>query len=116
MLNLSVWTYARLVVLKKFIFKMIWQLLLWIDQGFSVITGGYADETFSARCYRREYKEKFFFYMRPFVDILFKIFQKDHCYNAYLSEQKRLELPPEYRIETSGIPINPVQIDTLTKT
>lgn len=58
---------------------------------------GYADETLSARCWRERKTSKFWRGLRLVVDLLF-IAQARHCYQAYLSEVDRKQLPPEYRI------------------
>lgn len=75
--------------------QLFWQLLIWIDQGFNVITGGWADETFSARCWRRQ-EEEVFCIARKVVDAIF-FFSKNHCYKSYLAEKERRGLPIEYR-------------------
>lgn len=69
---------------------ILFQLLVWADQGFNVIAGGYADETLSARAYREQLKAE------KYIDTLF-FWQDRHCYNAYLSEMNRKQLPLEYR-------------------
>lgn len=73
-----------------------WEVIIWIDQGFSVLSGGYADETFSARCYRRRHASYFMWCARKFVNGLF-FWMDDHCKQAYESEKCRRQLPPEYR-------------------
>lgn len=35
--------------------NFIKEIVLWLDQGLSVLTGGYADETLSARAYHRKW-------------------------------------------------------------
>jgi len=71
----------------------------WINAAFF---GGYADETLSARCWRERDKSRFWHYMRICVDGLFRCFgQKNHCYQSYLSECQRKQLPDEYRQEVS---------------
>ena len=79
--------------LKNYLIEVVYSL----DQTISAILGGYGDETFSARCHRLETKNQIFRIMRPVVDTLF-FFQPMHCYNAYLNEKSRKDLPPEYRV------------------
>ena len=76
--------------------RVMWQFLLWIDQGFNVVTGGWADETFSARCWRLQYRKNSFRITRKIVDKIF-FFSENHCYKSYLAEKERKHLPPEYR-------------------
>lgn len=61
-------------------------------------TISYADETLSARSYRayRDGKILGKVFM-PFINLLFFWQGKDHCKNAYIKEQQRVNLPPEYR-------------------
>lgn len=62
----------------------------------------YADETLSARTYRA-HKDgvlagKIFM---PIIDFLFLWQTTRHCYWAYVKEQERRNLPPEYRQHAS---------------
>lgn len=61
-------------------------------------TLSYADETLSARSYRayRDGKVLGKITMKP-IDFLFSWQIKEHCKHAYLKEQDRFNLPPEYR-------------------
>jgi hypothetical protein len=73
------------------------QVLLGIDQLFNTLTGGYADETLSSRVWRLENKGKLSGRIfRPLIDFLF-FFQEEHCYNSFLSEVERRQLPREFR-------------------
>lgn len=75
------------------------ELILWLDQGLNALTGGYADETFSARCHRRQHDSLPMQFARDCVNLLF-FWQVDHCRTAYQNEYRRKQLPPEYRRET----------------
>ena len=83
-----------------------YQLIIAIDQLFNVICLGWADETFSARCWRQRNKNKFWYYMRIIVDILFfwdyKIYKGNkltHCALAYDNElDYTRHKPKEYNI------------------
>lgn len=56
----------------------------------------YADLTISAQAYRLADKGKWYGKaMRFTIDLLFRVFEKDHCYNAYLSEKKGGHLPED---------------------
>ena len=77
-----------------------YQLIIAIDQLFNVICLGWADETFSARCWRQRNKNKFWALARKIVDILLFWDTKDgmkHCEWAYENEDKRAQCAPEYR-------------------
>jgi hypothetical protein len=66
------------------------QFALWVDQGVNVLTGGYADETLSARCYRED------LWLRPWINALF-FWQRDHCQSAFQNELLRKHLPEVYQ-------------------
>ena len=73
------------------------QVLIAADQLINTLFGGWADETFSSRCWRwhRDGKRSWPMYL---VDALFAPFEADHCYQSYVSEQVRNHLPPEFRL------------------
>ena len=64
------------------------QTLIALDQLGNSICGGWADETWSARCWRESRKGWIFF---------LNIFERDHCYESYVSECLRNQSPPEER-------------------
>ena len=69
----------------------ILQSLIALDQLVNaMIFGGWADETISSRSWREFPK------LAKVIDTLFW-FDKDHCYESYVSEQLRMQLPPELR-------------------
>lgn len=78
------------------------QVAIAVDQLLNAaIPGGWADETFSGRCWRQRHKRRWEA-VRRVVDGLF-FWQKGHCRVAYESEQLRRHLPPEYRpLRTEG--------------
>lgn len=71
----------------------ITQFLIAIDQVFNTLLGGMADETLSARAYRT--RETNPWRMRV-IDSLF-FWQDSHCYESWLSEVERRQLPSAYR-------------------
>ena len=73
------------------------QVLLALDQLANTLIGGYADESLSSHAWRMQARGKTNVW-RWLIDHLF-FWQKDHCYQAYLSEKKRTQLPPEFRGE-----------------
>lgn len=75
------------------------QVLIAFDQLINARLGGWADETFSARCWRNRRIKKYAI-LTKVIDTLF-FWQYDHCRLAYESEVKRSHLPVYYR--DSGI-------------
>ena len=71
------------------------QIALGFDQLANTLIGGMADETLSARAYRNKNKSKNWKVFHDFVNRLF-FWQADHCYESYLSERARNQLPAEY--------------------
>jgi hypothetical protein len=76
--------------------KYATQLLIAIDQLGNALLGGWADETISARAWRRSPHSKRWACARWGIDALF-FWQEDHCMKAYEHERRRSQLPAEYR-------------------
>lgn len=70
------------------------QLLIALDQALNALSGGMADETLSARCWRCRDRQPYKT-LQPVIDWLFS--DPDHCEKSYESEKNRSQLPPEYR-------------------
>lgn len=70
------------------------QVLVAIDQLINTCIGGFADETLSARAYRRKLRGKGG--VAKVIDYVF-FWQDEHCKEAYESELNRMQLPPELR-------------------
>ena len=70
------------------------QVLIAFDQLVITLFNGWADETFSSRCWRwhSDGKRSWPMYL---VDALF--WSKCHCLDSYVSESERAHLPPELR-------------------
>ena len=66
------------------------QIAIAIDQLANALLGGYSDETLSARAHRTGSV------WEPFIDALF-FWQDAHCFESYLSEKERKQMPQEYR-------------------
>ena len=75
---------------------MVSQLLIALDQLGNTLIGGYADETISARAWRRRDKSKSWKITQAVIDGLFFL-KPNHCYQAFVSERARMQMPPEYR-------------------
>lgn len=75
------------------------RVLLAIDQLLNVvICNGSPDETMSAASYRMHRDGRFWGFMMPVIDLMFR-WQgyPDHCYRAYLKELDRTQYPDEYK-------------------
>ena len=70
-------------------------LVISVDQFFNALFGGACDETLSSRAWRLQ-EERGKKLPRFLIDTLF-FFDKDHCYQSYLSEIERKQLPPQMR-------------------
>lgn len=80
-----------------------YQLFIALDQLLNVLitplqVGAYADETMSSRAYRMHRDGKpWGRVLMPVIDWAFAWQIEEHCRHAYLKEQARLQLPPEFR-------------------
>jgi hypothetical protein len=66
------------------------QVAVAVDQLVNALAGGWADETLSSRAYRESPR------LERLINALLW-FDKDHCYESYVSEQLRNQCPPELR-------------------
>lgn len=66
------------------------QVLIALDQFANTLIGGMADETISARAYRKGWKRR-----EAFINWLFR--DPNHCRDSYNSELLRSQLPKSYR-------------------
>lgn len=71
------------------------QILIAIDQLFNALAGGYADETLSARVYRRRRASWWWDFLYRLINAVF-FWQADHCLESYMSELNRRHLPRSY--------------------
>ena len=65
------------------------QILVALDQLLNALLGGWCDETLSSRAWREGWHKP--------IDLLFW-WDTDHCFESYISERLRLQLPPEARL------------------
>lgn len=79
------------------------QFLIAIDQLVNtLIPGGYADETLSARAHRMRVKgQPYWGWLARAINLLF-FWQEDHCRGAWLEETRRRQLPDAYGRPGSG--------------
>lgn len=79
--------------------QWLYNLLIAIDQLINVVFLGHPDETLSSRSYRL-YRDNISKIPCVLIDNLFfwdREDNKKHCELSYISEQKRMQLPPEFR-------------------
>ena len=68
-----------------------------VDQALNALRGGSPDETLSAAAWRTEQKGRWLGRVfRPLIDLLFALFEKDHCRKSFESERNGRHLPKEY--------------------
>ena len=71
------------------------QIMIAFDQFCNTLVGGWADETFSARCWRLSHRQPWKT-LRPLVDGLFW-FDPEHCFTSFVVESSGGHLPPGLR-------------------
>ena len=71
-------------------------VLIGLDQLANALIGGYPDETISAEAWRRGKASAAWNAYRIVIDKLFW-FDSQHCFQSYISEFERKQLPEEYR-------------------
>lgn len=69
------------------------QIVVAADQFINALLGGYADETFSSRCWRCRAEQPYAFLRRAIDTVLW--FDPDHCEMSYNSERQRKYFPRE---------------------
>lgn len=78
------------------------QILIAIDQLINTFVwhgDSFSDETLSARAYRMTDASIAWRDLHEAINWFFRIFgETNHCYNSYLSEIKRSQLPKEYQV------------------
>ncbi len=73
----------------------LFNVALAVDQLLNALLGGYADESLSARAYRRR-SEPLWGLLVRLLDRMF-FWHATHCESAYRAEKLGRHLPPEYR-------------------
>ena len=69
-----------------------------VDQTLNALRGGSPDETLSAAAWRTEQKGRWLGRVfRPLIDLVFALFEKDHCRKSFESERNGRHLPKEYQ-------------------
>jgi hypothetical protein len=82
--------------------RYFWYLLVAVDQLLNVLVGGFPDETFSARTWRKAEAGQWFWQaLRRLIDGFFRLIfkQDDHCQKSYENEAVRGHSPQEFANE-----------------
>lgn len=84
--------------MNKFI-KYFKNVLIALDQLANTLCGHMPDETISATAYRKSQEKGHYFYkfLKFVLDMTFSPIKQDHCFQSYLAEVKREQLPEKYR-------------------
>lgn len=74
-------------------------VLIALDQLANTLCGHMPDETISATAYRKSQEKGHYFYkfLKFVLDVTFSPIKQDHCFQSYLSEVKRSQLPASYK-------------------
>ena len=68
-----------------------------VDQTLNALRGGSPDETLSAAAWRTEQKGRWLGRVfRPLIDLVFALFERDHCRKSFESKRNGHHLPKEY--------------------
>ena len=74
------------------------QIMIAFDQLCNTIVGGWADETFSARCWRLRERGRGWRTLQSLIDcVAWVCGDKHHCEESYKSEVEGRQLPPGMR-------------------
>ncbi len=73
------------------------QVLVALDQLVNALSGGWADETLSSRCWRNRDKPGWKQGRRILDFVAALLGDREHCKTSYASEWCRLQCPPELR-------------------
>lgn len=78
----------------------LYQVAIAFDQLIgTVVMNCDADETMSAKLWRCQHEKRVYMLARKTVDFIARLFgDREHCYQSYLSEKTRKQLPQHYAI------------------
>ena len=81
------------------VWRYIRRVLIALDQLFNSLCGGWPDETISSVCYRKSQEKGHygFKFLKIVLDLVLTPIDQDHCFQSYLAELRREQLPMEYR-------------------
>jgi len=81
------------------VWRYIRRVLIALDQFANTLCGGWPDETISSVCYRKSQEKGHygFKFLKFILDITLSPIDQDHCFQSYLAEMRREQLPMEYR-------------------
>lgn len=81
------------------VWRYIRRVLIALDQFANTLCGGWPDETISSVCYRKSQEKGHygFKFLKVVLDLVLTPIDQDHCFQSYLAEVRREQLPMEYR-------------------
>ena len=81
------------------VWRYIRRVLIALDQFANTLCGGWPDETISSVCYRKSQEKGHygFKFLKTVLDLVLTPIDQDHCFQSYLAEVRREQLPMEYR-------------------
>lgn len=81
------------------VWRYIRRVLIALDQLANTLCGGWPDECISSVCYRKSQEKGHygFKFLKFILDITLSPIDQDHCFQSYLAEMRREQLPMEYR-------------------
>lgn len=81
------------------VWRYIRRVLIALDQFANTLCGGWPDETISSVCYRKSQEKGHygFKFLKIVLDLVLTPIDQDHCFQSYLAEMRREQLPMEYR-------------------
>lgn len=81
------------------VWRYIRRVLIAVDQFANTLCGGWPDETISSVCYRKSQEKGHygFKFLKIVLDLVLTPIDQDHCFQSYLAEMRREQLPMEYR-------------------
>lgn len=72
-------------------------VLIGVDQLANTVICGRPDETLSSRCYRNAQKYWYAKLGMFILDLIFRPWGKNHCYESYMSEMNRNHLGEDFK-------------------
>ena len=81
------------------VWRYIRRVLIALDQFANTLCGGWPDETISSVCYRKSQEKGHygFKFLKIVLDLVLTPIDQDHCFQSFLAEVRREQLPMEYR-------------------
>ena len=91
--------YKTVIHCFKAVIRYLKRVFIALDQLANTLCGGWSDETISSVCYRKSQEKGHygFKFLKIVLDLVLTPIDQDHCFQSYLAELRREQLPMEYR-------------------